>query len=71
MDPINPVHKNHITDAEVKRCHFLAGKHFIVFADSIVEKIGITDEEFYFHQELSDDGCIILRPYRQQMLKNE
>lgn len=51
-------------DNPVKKCHYLEGKHFIVFDESILQKAGIIDDELYFLQEITDDGCIILRPYR-------
>jgi len=48
----------------IKKCHCLEGKHFVVFDESILQKAGIIDDELYFLQEITDDGCIILRPYR-------
>jgi len=48
----------------IKKCHYLEGKYFTVFDISIVEKLGIFNDELYFYQELTDDGCIILRPYK-------
>ncbi|MGI0023038.1 MAG: hypothetical protein ACRD9Q_09280, partial [Nitrososphaeraceae archaeon] len=51
----------------IKKCHILEGKHFIVIDDSITEKLNFFDSEnkdLYFQQEVTDDDCIILRPFK-------
>ncbi len=51
----------------VKRIHLLDGKYFIIIDRSIAEDLKFVDTdntELYFRQEVTDDGCIILSPFR-------
>jgi len=51
----------------IKKVHFLEGKYFIVIDETIREKLKFSDnenKELYFQEEVIDDGCIILRPFK-------
>ena len=59
--------KNKDLGYPIKKCHLLEGKHFIVIDKTITEKLNYFDTEdmeLYFQQEVSEDGCIILRPFK-------
>jgi hypothetical protein len=54
-------------DLPIKKCHYLEGKYFIVIDKSIIEQLGFSryeNTELYFHEEVTKDGSIILRPYK-------
>ena len=51
----------------IRRIYFLEGKQFIIIDKSIAEKLNFSDpenKELYFEQEATEDGCIILRPFK-------
>lgn len=51
----------------VRKCHFLDKKYFVVIDNSIIERINVFDtHNLYFKQELNEDGCVILRPYKME-----
>jgi hypothetical protein len=59
--------ENKNLDHPIKKCHFLEGKYFTVIDESIVEQLNFfwsEISELYFQQEVTEDGCIILRPYK-------
>lgn len=47
--------------AIIKKCHFLEGKYFIVIDESIIKKLGLSDYNIYFSEEVTD-GLLLLRP---------
>ena len=58
-----------VTENPLKKCHFLEGKYFVVIDNLIIEKLHFIDSEvneLYFQEELSSDGCIILRPFKME-----
>ena len=59
--------KNKQFEYPIKKCHILEGKHFIVIDKSITEKLNFfnsENKEFYFQQEVTEDSCILLRPFK-------
>jgi hypothetical protein len=59
--------KNKVPGLPIKKCHYLEGKYFIVIDKSIIEQLGFSgykNTELYFHEEVTNDGSIILRPYK-------
>ena len=61
------VRENSELTSPIKPVYYLQGKHFIVIDNSIVEKLkfsNIENKELYFQQEVTDDGCIVLRPFK-------
>ncbi len=51
------------TTYPIKKCHYFAGKFFVVIEQSIIEKIRPENDDLYFCQQMTKDGCIIFRPY--------
>ena len=75
LDPLGNKEHEHSTaqskfknlEQPIKKCHNLEGKYFIVIDKSIVEKLNFSiyeDTELYFQQGITDQGSIILRPYK-------
>ena len=76
MDDINkPRIKNFAKDTEdlsnktdtnnkapIKKCHFLDEKYFIVIDKSVIDTLGLVDDNIYFRQEVTEDGILLLRP---------
>jgi len=63
------VNKNSDQVNPIRTVHFLEGKHFIVIDESITERLKFFDKEnkeLYFQQEVTEDGCIILRPFKMR-----
>lgn len=61
--------KNKNLEHPIKKLHFLEGKPFIIIHKSIAEKLNFFDPgntELYFEQELTEDGCIILRQFKMR-----
>jgi hypothetical protein len=59
--------ENNSIEFPIKRIHHLDGKHLIVIDKSIAQKLNFFDAEnaeLYFQQELTEDSCIILRPFK-------
>ena len=51
----------------IQKCHLLEGKHFVVIHKTIMEKLkpfNAETDELYFQQEVTAEGCIILRPFK-------
>jgi len=63
----HPITKNSNLRNPIKRLYFLEGKHFIIIDKSITDKLNFSDtenNELYFQQEVTEDHCIILRPFK-------
>ncbi len=51
----------------IKMIHHIDGKHLIIIDKSIAQKLNFFDPDngqLYFKQELTEDNCIILRPFK-------
>lgn len=46
----------------IKRCHFLDGKYFVVIDESIIRKLGLSNHDIYFSEEVTNLGLLLLRP---------
>ncbi len=52
-------------DNPIKKFHLLEGKHFVVIDESIIERLDFSEnDELYFEQAVTQEGNIILRPYK-------
>jgi len=54
-------------DRPIKKCHSLDGKFFIVIDKTITDKLNFSDvenTEIYYQQEVTEDNCILLRPFK-------
>jgi hypothetical protein len=49
-------------NASIKKCHFLDEKYFIVIDKSVIDTLGLLDDNIYFRQEVTEDGILLLRP---------
>ena len=61
--------KNKDIEYPIKKLHLLEEKHFIVIDRSIAQRLSFFDPEnteLYFQQELTEDDCIILRPFKMR-----
>lgn len=59
--------KNKRLGNPIKPLYYLVGKHFIVIDESIANELNFSSSEnmeLYFQQEITNEDCIILRPFK-------